>query len=136
MFITMKTARKIKEESSDDTPISIEDIQELAPILPPETVEKLVDDNLEQQPKEKLDLSAIMGLVPFLDEEYLDTLVKRIDIDSLHELSGLAPFLSEETLCTLVLNADIESDMSGITSLAPFLDKNTLEKLVEKLLKK
>lgn len=153
-----------KGESTDDDPVTIEDIQSVAPILPPDNVEKLLDDNLNQQPKEKLNLKAIVELAPYLDDEYLDALVMNADTESdmsgiialapflsdetldrlvekmqplgsLSELCGLAPFLSNKALSTLVLNADTDSDMSGITALAPFLDKSTLGMLAEKLLK-
>ena len=68
----------------------------------------------------------------FLDEKYLDALIKRAHVHSLKDLAGLAPFLSSETLDVLVAEADIKGDISGIISLAPFLGSETLDALVDK----
>ena len=122
---------------ADAKPITIEEIQEVAPLLPPANMEQLLDDSLEgQEEGETLDLKAIIGLAPFLDEKYLDALIKRAQVHSLKDLAGLAPFLSSEMLDSLVENADIEGDISGITSLAPFLSSQALDALVEKAEKK
>lgn len=126
-----------KEEASAEEaePITMEQIQEVAPLLPPADMERLVDDSLDGQDEtESLDLKAIIGLAPFLDEKYLDSLIKRAHVQSLKELAGLAPFLSEEALDALVEKADIEKDISGIIGLAPFLRKETLDGLVSRML--
>lgn len=125
-----------KEESSQSEaePITMEQIQEVAPLLPPADVERLVDHRLGgQENEEELDLKAITGLAPFLDEEYLDALIKRVRVRSLKELTGLAPFLSEKALDTLVENADLNADISGIIAMAPFLSEEALDKLVGKM---
>lgn len=126
-----------KEESTEKAaePITIEQIQEVAPLLPPADMEKLVEDSLEnQEAGEELDLPAIIGLAPFLDEEHLDSLVKRARVHSLTELAGLAPFLSEEMLDGMVEKADIKEDFAGIVGVAPFLSDKTLDRLVRKML--
>ena len=124
-----------KDESAEDwdKPVTMEEIQEFAPILPPADVERLVDDNLESQDEEKVNLSAIAGLAPFLDSEYLDALAKKAHVDSLSELAGLAPFLSSDALDSLVKNSNPDADMSGIVSLAPFLSQETLDWLVQQV---
>ncbi|WP_300845900.1 helix-turn-helix domain-containing protein [uncultured Acetatifactor sp.] len=125
-----------KEEPSKAyaEPVTIEEIQEVAPLLPPADMAWLVDDSLDnQEDGEKLDLKAIAGLAPFLDEKYLDALIKRAHVHSLKDLAGLAPFLSSETLDVLVAEADIKGDISGIISLAPFLGSETLDALVDKM---
>ncbi|MCI9218920.1 MAG: helix-turn-helix transcriptional regulator [Lachnospiraceae bacterium] len=128
-----------KEESpmADAEPITIEQIREVAPILPPADVERLVDDRLDSQTDtdtEEFDLNAITGLAPFLDAEYLDALVKRVHVRSLKELSELAPFLGSNTLDALTENAELCEDMSGVISLAPFLSAKTLDRLVRRML--
>lgn len=125
-----------KEEPSkaDAEPVTIEEIQEVAPLLPPADMARLVDYSLDnQEDGEKLDLKAIAGLAPFLDEKYLDALIKRAHVHSLKDLAGLAPFLNSETLDVLVAEADIKGDISGIISLAPFLGSDTLDSLVDKM---
>ena len=135
---TSKTLERIinKEEDTNESVqevLTYQEIEEVAPILPPADVEKLVEDTLEQQEEENLNLSAITGLAPFLDHQFLDSLVQKVPAGSLQEITGLAPFLSNETLNKLVLNADGDTDMSGITSLAPFLSHDTLDQLIEKI---
>lgn len=129
-----KTLTKIvyKETSpeADTKPVAMEDIREIAPILPPDDVEKLVDDNFRRQENKKISLSALTGLAPFLDDAYLDELIMNSDLES--DLSGivaLAPFLSEKTLDKLVAGCRQENDFSSILSLAPFLSDETLNKL-------
>lgn len=117
-----KTLTKIvyKETSpeADTKPVAMEDIREIAPILPPDDVEKLVDDNFRRQENKKISLSALTGLAPFLDDAYLDELIMNSDLES--DLSGivaLAPFLSEKTLDKLVAGCRQENDFSTILSL-------------------
>ena len=124
-----------EEDAADGAdPVSMEEIRDVAPLLPPDTVKKLVDDSAGMRGgEEPLNLSAIIGLAPFLDREYLDGLAKRASVDSLRELTGLAPFVSSEVLDELVRNADPETDMKGIIALAPFLSKEYLDSLVRKI---
>lgn len=126
-----------KETASpeDAEPITIRQIQEVAPLLPPADMEKLLDDSLEhQEESEELDLNALTELAPFLDGKYMDALIKRVHVHSLKDLQGLAPFLSEEMLYTLVENASRNEDISGVVSVAPFLGQEALDKLICKML--
>ena len=130
-----KTINKIiNNETSSDVetePIAMEDIQEIAPILPPNDIEKLVDDNFRRQETKKLNLSAITGLAPFLDGAYLDELIMNSDLEAdFSSILSLAPFLSEETLDKLALKQLQGSNLKELTSLAPFLSNETLDKLV------
>lgn len=119
------------EEAFQET-MTMEEIQDIAPLIPPSDMEKLVEKNVQSQ-KEKLNLSAITGLAPFLDKEYLDSLVKRAQVDNLKEIAGLAPFLSQNALDSLVMNVDPKDDLSGIIALAPFLSQETLRNLALQL---
>ena len=128
--------QKTESPEADDEPIPMEQIQGVAPLLPPSDIEKLVDDNVSgQETGEKLNLNAITGLAPFLDEEYLEELLQRAHVDSLKELAGLAPFLNEKVLDSLVRNASLDTDLDGIMALAPFLSQKTLKMLAEQLMK-
>ena len=117
-----------------EAPITMDEIQEFAPILPPADVERLVNHSLEQQKEEKIKLKAIIGIAPFLDDDFLDELVTKAQVESLQELTELAPYLSEDALDTLVKSSDAETDMDAILALAPFLDEDTLDWLVKKML--
>ena len=115
---------------SQNDAITLEELRAIAPLLPPDEVENLLDNSMKQQNGKDLNLKSIIPLAPFLDEDYLDALVKDTPVNSLNELTGLLPFLSEDTLDKLALQADPHTDMKGITALAPFLSEDTLDKLV------
>ena len=123
-----------KEDSQNQEALTCREIQEVAVILPPRDVEKLVEESVEWQGKERINLSAMVGMAPFLDSEYLESLILRAHVDSLKEVTGLAPFVSVETLDRLAMNADPEEDMKGIVSLAPFLSREALDLVTEKVL--
>lgn len=114
---------------SDIPPVSIDEINELAPILPPDKVEELAAGYLKQNPEEEISFPILMGLAPFLKKEYLDSLARRARISSLYEWIGLAPFLSGHTLNERVMASDLEVDLTGLTALAPFLSDKTLDQL-------
>lgn len=113
------------ENNESETPVTMEEIGDILPLLPPAEAKKLVEDTVEDSTEEGIHLEAIIGMAPFLDEAYLEELVKKANVKSLHEIVGLAPFLSEKALDTLVRNAPV-SDMSGVLALAPFLSNETL----------
>lgn len=117
------------DESSEPVGISLDEVADIFPLLPPVQIKKIVEENTGEEGEESVNLSAIIGLAPFLDEEYLEELVKKARVNSLREVAALAPFLSEGALDSLVCNAP-DTDMAGIISLAPFLGQVTLDKLV------
>lgn len=108
--------------------INLEEAADILPLLPPAQIKQIVEENIEQE-EESINLSAIVGMAPFLDAEYLYELVKKAKVNSLSEISCLAPFLNDDALDILVEKAP-DSDLSGVLSLAPFLSQKTLDKLV------
>ena len=117
-------------DSNDaQTPITLEEIHEVAPLIPPIAMEKLVDENIRAQ-KDGINLSAIFGIAPFLEKSYVDDLVNKAQFKSLCELRCLIPFLSRQTLDDLAKKADLHSDMAGLESVAPFLCQSTLEEII------
>lgn len=111
--------RILKEEAPVLTP---EELAEVAPVLPPEQIKA-------QTKKQKLNLSAIVDIAPFLEDDLLEELVEEAQVNSLKELEALAPFLDEDMLDKLVRRAPRE-DVEGILALAPFLEEETLDWLV------
>ena len=83
--------------------------------------------------RKKVDLCAIAELAPFLDEEYLNSLVLEADLRDLDGLEDLAPFLSKETLHSIAQRADADS-MDALVETAPFLDKETVVLLIRRCL--
>lgn len=114
-------------------PITIEELQTVAPLLPPAKIEKLVDETFGEnangfRPKD------LVPLAPYLDDEYLDLLVKGLHVNSLSELNDLALYLSEDALETIVFQDNLTVETEDILTIAPYLSEDTLDRLViEKL---
>lgn len=106
--------------------LTVEELVELAPVLPPQTV-------MEQGRKKskKLDLNRIADMAPFLDEEFLDQLIENADLSDLDGLDELAPFLSRETLEKLADRVNVD-DLDMIAEIAPFFGKSTLDRIVSR----
>ncbi len=128
---TITVKKIIRRESGEDMdPVTLEELGDVLPLLPPRQASACIEDAVSSQ--EKLDLNAIKGIAPFLDTEYLDTLLDRVEDASFSGICSLAPFLSSDTLDKLVDKADLNGDFSQIQSLAPFLSSGTLDRLVDK----
>lgn len=123
-----RTVTKIinKEEASD---LTVEEIRDVMPLLPPKEAEDLLEDKVKE---EDISIASLISIAPFLDDEFLDSLVERVTVSSLKELCGLAPFLSEKTLDSLMMQFDQSADFHTLASLAPFASDDALDTLVEK----
>lgn len=129
-----RVAHRIVED--ENAKVTMEELVDVVPILKPEQVDKVIDENMgSDSGEEKIDIKMLIGLAPFLSEEKLDAMVDQIGTNDLGALVGLAPFLSKKTLrrCVEKSMADENTDANSvkIIGLAPFLDKETLEKYVE-----
>lgn len=113
-----------------DELLTVEELRQVAPILPPDKVKEQV-----KAERKKIDLSALSDIVPFLDDEFLDELLEGAVLTDLDGLEDIAPFLGEERLAKLIdtLPEDIDfgNFIDSIEELAPFLGKETLDKIVE-----
>lgn len=116
---TAAVTRILKKE---DAPLTVEELSELAPVLPPVEVKK-------QAKKQKLNVAALVDIAPYLDDEFLEELVEDLEVESLLVLQDLAPFLDEDVLDRLVRKAP-KDDFDGIAALAPFLGEETLDYLI------
>lgn len=115
-----------------DQELTMEELVEVAPMLPPKTIQAKVEEQTTKKGKRnKLNLSKIIGMAPFLDQEYLDELVCETEVDDLDELAGIAPFLSRETIDKLVSRCTAEGSFSSLAGLARFISSETLDRLAE-----
>ena len=112
------------EKVMQEAPLTAEELAEVAPILPPETVK-------EQASGKKYNIAALSELAPFLDETLLEEILEEVQVESLTLLTCIAPFLSEKQLDKLVRRAPAD-DFDGIGAMAPFLSISTLDYLVER----
>ena len=118
------TAALEKILTEENPPMTVEELAEVAPILPPNQVK-------EQARKQKLTVAALVDIAPYLDEDFLAELVKDLEVESLLVLQSLAPYLDEDVLDELVRKGP-KDDFDGIAALAPFLEEDTLDYLVKR----
>lgn len=126
---TVKTVKKMIAD--EDASIRLEELADVAPIVPPKKIEKMLEENAEED--DTIDIDALIALAPFLDEEYLGALAKKISLDHLDQLVGLAPFINRDVLNQIALDytETYEGTLDAIIALAPFLRKETLAQLVD-----
>ena len=123
--------------------IPMEEIGELAPLLPPKDVKRLVSATLHSEDSGQQDAgeekrkkchSAIVGLAPFLGREDLEELLRKLESEmDLETITGLAPFLEHQSVDELVLRLADEVDPDELVCLAPFMSREGLDKLAWQL---
>lgn len=118
--------RLMKDE---ETIVNLEEIVQVAPLVKPDKIEKVVKDNIDND--DEILFSTLIGLAPFMDEETLDKLANKVSNIDIGKLVGLAPFLKRKTLDNIVTKAVEEEsiDTKKVVGLAPFLSKETLKKI-------
>lgn len=123
-----KAAKKIMED--ENASITLEELADIAPMVKPKKIEETVKENAASE--EKVDLSVLIQLAPFLEREELDALALKVEVNDPNELSGLAPFLSKKALDALVDQCMAKDDFrpGSLAALAPFLSKETIRKIM------
>mgnify|MGYP003294462525 CR=1 FL=1 len=131
---TVQVVKKLVDDENAD--ITLEELADVAPIIPPKKVQKVVVHCNNTDTSTGIDMKTLLSLAPFLDDEYLNDIAEKISLNGLSELTGLAPFLEEETLSKIIFRhlENHSSSIDDVTSLAPFLDEDTLDKLVDSCL--
>lgn len=120
----------VKKVLQDEEPLTVEELSDIAPMLPPEEMKEQARKTAGEG-KQKFNLKALSGIAMFLDEDMLEELLENVQVNSLAELTGLAPFLDSDMLDKLARKAPA-ADYVGIIALAPFLDSETLDHLVKR----
>lgn len=115
------------EKVLQDEALTVEELTEIVPMLPPETVKEQTQKTNDG--KRKWDLKALAELAVFMDDDLLEEIIEEAQVDSLKDLVPLAPFLDDDLLDKLVRRAP-KGDVDGITALAPFLDEDTLDYVI------
>ena len=130
---TVSVVKKMVADENAD--ITLEELADVAPIIPPKKVQKVVV-HCNEKTSDSIDMKTLLSLAPFLDDEYLNEIAEKIAITNLSELTSLAPFLEEEALSKIVFRylKTENSSINEIVSLAPFLDEATLDALVSNCL--
>ena len=114
---------------AEEKELHMDEVVEVAPVLRPSQV----DDLVQHVEPEGIDLSAIMGIAPFISREALQQLAdKVVDVGSVGELCGLAPFLDTAYLDKLAMKIEAVDGIGALTGLAPFISKEMLQQLAQK----
>lgn len=128
------TADAVRETFDDETIAQLKAMGNVKVIVSDKKEDSQTKTNTEgRKHKKKINLSAIAELAPFLDEEYLNSLVENADLSDLDGLDDLAPFLSKETLNSIVQRVDA-CDVDELVDIAPFLEKATIDTLIRRCL--
>lgn len=134
-----EAAKKFAENR--DAEVTISELAEVAPLVTPDRMEKVIREKTEQAEengKPRISISQLIGLAPFLGDEDLDMLAESVEVENLNKFCGLAPFLSEKSLDKIVDrylgSAKAEGMDAAVCGLAPFLSEESLDKIVEKSL--
>ena len=121
-----ETATVEKIIQTEET-VTVEELSSIAPIVSPEEVKEWVEKECGEE--KKWNVAALIPIVPYLDEDFLEDIVEEMEVESLLVLQSLAPYLDEDALDMLVRKAPLD-DMNGVAALAPFLEEETLDWLV------
>ncbi len=129
---TVKTVKKMIAD--EDASISPEELADVAPIVPPQKMEQVLEDN--KNSTDFINIDALIAIAPFLDDDYLNELAERIAFDHLDQLVGLAPFIDEDVLGQIAVKyaGTFEGTIDAIIALAPHLEEDALDQLVDKYL--
>lgn len=139
-----------EKEYIEETDTGADVIVNVAPVVRPEQTKEMVQvviskNNSEkseegrtegaEKTKSKISMEDLVGLAPYLEEEYLDELVEQIDVETdVKALIALAPFLADSTLDKAAKRVKLEKGLQEIVGLAPFLSEEALDILVEEVL--
>ena len=115
------------EKVLQDESLTVEELAEIAPVLPPETVKEQAQKTNGNQ--KKWNIKELAEIAMFMDDDLLEEIIEEAQVASLKDLEPLAPFLDDDLLDKLVRRAP-KGDVEGITALAPFLDDDTLDYVI------
>lgn len=137
------------EKAMAQEELTIEELAEVAPVMPPKMMQSSIQqmqsrlqaglakmsEKLEQTFGDGGTFESQMGKVMDAMESGQVTIhvreVKSGKRLDLYRIAEMAPFLDEEYLDELLENADL-SDLDGLDEIAPFLSHETMEKLLDR----
>lgn len=117
----------------EDAEVSLKEMAQIGQLVRPEQMENRANAAIKKG--EKLSLSDLTGLAPFVEKETLSRLAEEMAEVDLHKLCGIAPFLEEETLDAIVDRTlqQEEWDVRDVVGLAPFLSETEMQRIAERL---
>lgn len=105
-------------------------IAQVAPILKPQQTENLLEATIQEN-EDSVSIDDLVSVAPFVSDHFLhEWALKIAHIEDIHALAKLAPFLEDETLDHLVEKlGDGSRSLHELMPLAPFLGEATLNGL-------
>jgi transcriptional regulator with XRE-family HTH domain len=109
--------------------LSPAELAEIAPILPPDALKEKV----EKTPGDvKYDLRALVELAPYLDDDYLNELIRDAELSDMSGILELAPYLSDEALLDISRRLDPDRT-DDLAELAEYLPDEALFELTRRM---
>ena len=120
------------EAKPDSSPaeLTMEELQETAPLLPPNDINDYAEKTFEHS--QVKNIAEIVGLAPFLSQNTLDNLVKNLPTPDVNYIAALAPFVSTSVLDAWAQNLATD-DQHFIAGLAPFLSRSAVDRLAKNI---
>lgn len=150
-------AKVIHRDEDGTAAVTMEEIKNIVPLLPPEEVKRLVSENLQENSKQdeirreydsteepeqekhgvrdkrKMDSSTLIELAPYLEEDDLGEILQDFEVEmDIKTAMKLAPFLGEKCLEELLSRCKGDIYLEHVRKLAPFVSSNCLKELVRK----
>ncbi len=122
------TEKLMKDENAD---VTLEEMAQVAQLVKPDKIERKVNEVMGKG--EKISLSALISLAPFMDKETLSKIAAEMTYINLKKLCAIAPFIERETMDKIVAQCiqDASLDLNNVVAIAPFLSKATIQKVAE-----
>ncbi len=122
------TEKLMKDENAD---VTLEEMAQVAQLVKPDKIERKVNEVMGKG--EKISLSALISLAPFMDKETLSKIAAEMTDINLKKLCAIAPFIERETMDKIVDQCiqDASLDLNNVVAIAPFLSKATIQKVAE-----
>ncbi|MGN1409361.1 MAG: helix-turn-helix domain-containing protein [Eubacteriales bacterium] len=125
-----KAAEAVTKVLDEEEPeMTIEELNEISAIMSPAELQKQLES--AQKNSDRILLSTIGAMASYLDNEYLNTLLDRAEVDSIDAVISIAPFLEEEVLDKLADKA-VPKNLSELVGLAPYVSESRLSKLIKR----
>lgn len=116
-------SRIVEKVVQKDPEIKLEEVAEVAPMLKPSQLEEAV----ENSQRESVSIEMLTSLAPFLSASRLAKEMEKAKFEDLSEIVPLAPFLNENFLGDFIeKQAGTKKSLKALNSLAPFLDSKHL----------
>ncbi|MBQ9460149.1 MAG: helix-turn-helix domain-containing protein [Oscillospiraceae bacterium] len=119
--------------SCDLREASIRDVASIAPMLPPEQLMSVVEAIAD----EIKEMAVLVQLAPFIDSDLIEKIGAALVPTSIGEIVALSPFVSNEMCAAWIEKLDdvrdFELDVGLLSALGPYLSREKMDQLSERV---